>query len=103
MITAEDALKQLGYDHTDETVLAIGQRKFNAAEMRLKRSVGNDIWELLPDDPEAIDLLMCYMEEAFNEQGVISAKASNAKRAAVADAELHLRLELARLREEAGT
>lgn len=101
MITAEEALEQLGYDYTDKTVLATGERKFAAAEMRLKRSVGNDIWDLLPNDPEAIDLLMSYLEESFNEQGVTSAKASNAKRAAVADAELHLRLELARLREEA--
>lgn len=102
MITVEEAIKQLGYDYTDATVLATGKRKFDAAEKRLKRSVGDDIWDLLPDDPEAIDLLMSYLEESFNEQGVTSAKTSNAKRAAVADAELHLRLELARLREVKG-
>lgn len=99
MLTVEEAVKQLGYDYTDETVLATVGRKLAAAEKRLMRSVGDDIWELLPNDPEAIDLLMCYLEESFNEQGVTSAKASNAKRAAVVDAELHLRLELARLRE----
>lgn len=99
MITVEEAVKQLGYDYTDATVLATAMRKLAAAEMRLKRAVGEDIWELLPNDPEAIDLLMSYLEESFNEQGVTSAKASNAKRAAVVDAELHLRLELARLRE----
>lgn len=102
MITVEEALKSLGYDYTDETVRATGTRKLAAAELRLKRAVGNDIWELLPNDQEAMELLMCYLEEAFNEQGVTSAKASNAKRAAVVDAELHLRLELARLREVKG-
>jgi hypothetical protein len=101
MIQVEEALKQLGYDYTDATVLAIGTRKLAAAEKRLRRAVGDDIWILLPDDPEAMDLLMFYLEESFNEQGVTSAKVSNAKRAAVVDAELHLRLELARLREEA--
>lgn len=101
MIEVEDALKQLGYDYTDATVVAICKRKLDAAEKRLRRAVGDDIWDLLPNDPEAIDLLMCYLEETFNEQGVTSAKVSNAKRAAVVDAELHLRLELARLREEA--
>lgn len=99
MITVEEALKSLGYDYTDETVLATGKRKLAGAEARLKRSVGDDIWELLPDDPEAVELLMDYLEESFNEQGVIGAKAGNAKRAKVVDAELHLRLELARLRE----
>ncbi len=101
MLTVEEALKQLGYDYTVATVVASGTRKLAAEEKRLQRAVGNDIWDLLPDDPEAIDLLMSYLEESFNEQGVTSAKVSNAKRAAVVDAELHLRLELARLREEA--
>ena len=103
MIAVEEAIQQLGYDYTDATVRATGARKFAAADKRLKRAVGDDIWDLLPDDPEAIDLLMCYLEESFNEQGVTSAKVSNAKRAAVVDAELHLRLELARLREVKGT
>lgn len=102
MITVEEALQSLGYDYTDATVRAVGTRKLAAAEMRLKRAVGDDVWELLPDDPEAIDLLMAYLEEAFDERGTTSAKAGNAKRAAVVDAELHLRLELARKREEAG-
>lgn len=103
MLTVEEALKQLGYDYRDFTLVAIGTRKLAAAEKRLRRAVGDDIWELLPDDPEAIDLLMSYLEESFNEQGVTSAKVGNAKRAAVVDAELHLRLELARLREVSST
>lgn len=98
MIAIEEALRQLGYDYTDATVLAIGKRKLAAAEKRLKRAVGDDVWDLLPDDPEATDLLMAYLEESFNEQGVTSAKAGNARRAMVTDAELQLRLELARLR-----
>lgn len=98
MPTIEEALQALGIDYTDEAVAANVTRKLNAANKRLQRAVGDDVWELLPDDPEAKELLFVYLEESYNEQGVISAKTSNARRAMVTDAELQLRLELARIR-----
>jgi hypothetical protein len=88
----------LGIDYADAAVTANVTRKLAAAEKRLQRAVGDDVWELLPDDPEAKELLFAYLEESYNEQNVISAKTTNIKRAMVTDAELHLRLELARLR-----
>lgn len=98
MPTIDEALQALGIDYADAAVIANVTRKLNAADKRLRRAVGADVWELLPDDPEAKELLFAYLEESYNEQGVISAKTSNAKRAMVVDAELQLRLELARLR-----
>ena len=98
MPTIEEALQALGIDYTDAAVTANVTRKLQAANKRLLRAVGYDVWELLPDDPEAKELLFAYLEEAYNEQGVISAKTSNARRAMVMDAELQLRLELARIR-----
>lgn len=98
MPTIEEALQALGIDYTDPAVIANVTRKLNAANKRLLRAVGDDVWDLLPEDPEAKELLFAYLEESYNEQGVISAKTSNARRAMVTDAELQLRLELARLR-----
>ena len=98
MPTIEEALQALGIDYTDEVVAANVTRKLNAANSRLLRAVGDDVWELLPEDPQAKELLFAYLEESYNEQGVISAKTSNARRAMVTDAELQLRLELARRR-----
>ena len=56
----------MGYDYTDPVIVATGTRKLAAAEKRLKRAVGDDIWELLPDDPEALELLMAYLEATRN-------------------------------------
>jgi hypothetical protein len=98
MPTIQEALQALGIDYTDEAVIANVTRKLNAANKRLQRAVGDDVWDLLPGDPEAKELLFAYLEESYNEQGVISAKTSNARRAMVTDAELQLRLELARRR-----
>ena len=98
MPTIEEALQVLGIDYTDTAVTANVIRKLEAANKRLQRAVGDDVWDLLPEDPEAKELLFAYLEESYNEQGVISAKTSNARRAMVTDAELQLRLELARLR-----
>lgn len=104
MPTIEEALQALGIDYTDDAVTSNVARKLAAADKRLRRAVGDDVWDLLPEDPEAKELLFAYLEEAYNEQGVVSAKTSNAKRAMIVDAELQLRLELARLRaaKEAG-
>lgn len=101
MPTIEEALQALGIDYTDPAVTANVTRKLHAANKRLQRAVGDDVWDLLPDDPEAKELLFAYLEESYNEQGVISAKTSNARRAMVTDAELQLRLELARRRSAA--
>ena len=93
-----EALQALGIDYTDDAVTANVTRKLAAADKRLQRAVGDDVWTLLPDDPQAKELLFAYLEESYNEQGVVSAKTSNARRAMIVDAELQLRMELARLR-----
>ena len=98
MPTIDEALQALGIDYTDAAVTANVNRKLQAANKRLQRAVGDDVWELLPEDPEAKELLFAYLEESYNEQGVISVKTTNAKRAMIVDAEIQLRLELARLR-----
>lgn len=102
MPTIDEARRYLGIDYTDEVVDANILRALNDAAEYLKSAVGEDIFELLPDDRKVDRLVLAYTQELYDERGV-SAKAGNAKREMIHSMELQLRLELARAREGAAT
>lgn len=96
-----DAVKQyLGADYDDEVITANVKRAMATAKKTLEGAVGADLWEFLPGDERAEELILIYTDDLYSNRGV-SAKVSGATRRMVADMELQLRLELARLREAA--
>lgn len=102
MLTIDEAIASLGIDYADDVVKANVRRKLAAAQQTLYGAVGEDVFELLPDDGRAIELLTTYLDDLYYNRGV-SAKVSGATRRMVADMELQLRMELRKLREAGGT
>ena len=95
-----DFLKYLGYDEADDLVRANAVSALNSAARYLQGVVGEDVFELLPDDPRVTELVKIYAKDFYDERST-SAKSGNAKRAMVHSMEWQLRLELSRLRKEA--
>lgn len=102
MLTYEDALQHLGYDEVDERIKATVAHELQEAQMYLKGAIGTDVLDLMPDDPRVDILMKAYLSDLHDDRGTTSAKASNAKREMIHSTEWQLRLELIRLREEAG-
>lgn len=100
MLTIEGALRHLGYDEVDPTTRQNVEGEFESAKSYLQGTVGEDVFDLLPDHPTVDSLLKAYLDEMHDERGTTSAKAGNAKREMVHSQEWHLRLALARLREK---
>ena len=100
MPTLDDALDYMGIDYADEKVRKNAQRALDTAKSVLKGAVGDDVFDLLPGDERAEELVLMYTDDLYSERGV-SAKVSGATRKLAADMELQLRLELKRAREEA--
>lgn len=103
MPTIEDALLYLGIDYADEMVTANVTRALNDAKAYLQSAVGEDVFDLLPEDPKVGRLVLTYLQELYDERSTTSAKAGNAKREMVNSMEWQLRMELARKREEAAS
>lgn len=103
MLTTIDALQHLGIDYADDMVQANVTRALNDAKAYLQSAVGDDVFDLLPEDPKVERLVLTYLQEIYDERGTTSAKAGNAKREMVHSMEWQLRLELARKREEAAS
>lgn len=101
MPTIEDALLYLGIDYADEMVTANVTRALNDAKGYLRSAVGEDVFDLLPEDPKVGRLVLTYLQELYDERSTTSAKSGNAKREMVNSMEWQLRMELARKREEA--
>lgn len=101
MPTYEEALIHLGFDYVDETIEQKVRKCLASAERYLRGTVGEDIWELLPGDERAGELVLAYLADIYDERGTTSAKAANAKREMISSMEWQLKLELARKREEA--
>lgn len=101
MPTVEEALEHLGYDYADEATTRNARRALAAAKSTLRGSVGDDVEELMPDDPRAAELVLIYLDDLWDERGT-SAKVSGATRRMVHDMEWQLRLELQRLRDAEG-
>lgn len=100
MLTIVDALYHLGYDEVDDVITGKVAGELAAASSYLKGAVGDDIFDLLPDDPRVDILLKAYLDDLHDDRGTTSAKAGNAKRELVHSTEWQLRLTLSRKREE---
>lgn len=99
--TIEEALEHLGYDYADDVTQRNAARALSAAVATLRGSVGDDVEELMPNDPRAAELVLIYLDDLWDEKGT-SAKVSVATRRLVHSMEWQLRLELSRLREAEG-
>lgn len=97
MPTIKDALDYMGIDYADAKVTANAQRALITARAYLHSAVGDDVEEILPDDPKWPQLVLMYADDLYSERGA-SAKVSGATRAMVAGIENQLRQELARAR-----
>ena len=100
MPTLNEALQYMGIDYADAMVSANVQRALDTAKRTLKGAVGDDVFDLMPDDERAKELVLMYADDLYSERGV-ALKASAATRKLAADMELQLRLELKRAREAA--
>ncbi|MBO5123416.1 MAG: hypothetical protein J6B99_09700 [Oscillospiraceae bacterium] len=100
MPTLNDALQYMGIDYVDAMVSANAQRALDTAKRILKGAVGEDVFDLMPDDERARELVLMYTDDLYSERGV-ALKVSAATRKLAADMELQLRLELRRAREAA--
>lgn len=101
MLAIEDAFAHLGYDEVDETITKTVRSELAEATGYLRGAVGADVLELMPDDSRIDTLLKAYLDDLHDDRGVTSAKAGNAKREMIHSIEWQLRLDLARIREEA--
>lgn len=103
MLTVDELLQHMGIDERDELIVANATSALTDAESYLRSAIGDDVFELLPDDPKVTRLWKVYAQEMYDERST-SAKAGNAKREMVHSLEWQLRMELARAREaeEAG-
>lgn len=102
MLTIHDALQHLGYDEVDDRITATVTQELHGAQAYLLGAVGEDVLDLLPDDPRIDILLKAYLDDLHDDRGTRSAKANNAQRELVRSTVLQLKMELIRLREEAG-
>lgn len=103
MLTIDEALLHLGYDETDEKIVQTVTAELEEAKSYLRGAVGVDVFDLMPEDPRADILLKAYLDDLHDDRGTRSAKAGNAKREMIHSVEWQLKLELARLREEAAS
>lgn len=101
MLTIEGALQHLGYDEKDDIITANVTAELEIAKSFLQGAVGADVFDLLPEHPTVDGLLRVYLDEIHDERQGTSSKSSGAKRDMVNSQEWQLRLELARLRDEA--
>jgi uncharacterized protein involved in type VI secretion and phage assembly len=101
MLTVDEALDHLGIDYADEKVTCNVTAALKDAQAYLRSVVGDDVFELLPNDEKSDRLVKCYLTEMYDERST-SAKVGNAKREMVYSMEMQLRLELSRAREAAG-
>ncbi len=97
MPTIEEALNYLGIDYPDDMVTANVTRALATAGQVVHGSIGDDVDVYLPDDPRVKELTLIYLDDLYSQRGV-AAKVSGAVRRLVADMELQLRLELARVK-----
>lgn len=101
MPTLEDALSYMGIDYPDAMINKNATRALNTAIQTLHGAVGEDIEQLMPNDPRAHEIVLIFTDDLYSNRGV-SAKVSGATRRMVADMILQLQMEIRTLREGAG-
>ncbi len=97
MITTEQLAKFIPIDETDELIEANLARAVAGAHGYLLGAVGDDVEELLPDDPRVTELELRYAADLYNKRSS-SAKAISAENRLVSSMEAQLRLTLATIR-----
>lgn len=105
VLTVDELLQHMGFDERDDQIVANANSALDDAEAYLKSVIGEDVFDLLPEDPKVVRLWKMYATEFYDTRstsGSTGAKAGSAKSALVNDLEWQLRMELARTREEAG-
>ena len=100
MPTLSDALDYMGIDYADTLVSKNAQRALNTAQSIVKGAVGDDVFDLMPQDDRVKELVLMYTDDLYSERGV-ALKVSAATRKLATDIELQVKLELRRLREAA--
>lgn len=99
-LTVDELLLHMGIDERDAQIIANATSALDDAEAYLRSAIGDDVFELLPDDPKLTRLWKVYAQDMYDERST-SAKAGSAKRDMVHSMEWQLRMELARAREGA--
>lgn len=99
MPTEYEFFNYMGIDYPDIASIDNARRALEVADRTLRGSVGEDVWELLPKDARARELVYIYADDIYTNRGA-SAKVSNAVRLSVQTMELQLRMELRRRRRE---
>lgn len=98
MPTIEQALEYMGIDYVDEMVRNNVTRAMATAARTLRGAVGDDVFDLLPGDERAAELVLIYTDDLYSERGV-GVKVSANTRKLVHSMEWQLKLELRRARE----
>lgn len=99
-LTVDELLLHMGIDERDAQIIANATSALDDAEAYLRSAIGDDVFELLPDDPKVTRLWKVYAQDMYDERST-SAKVGSAKREMVHSMEWQLRMELARAREGA--
>lgn len=101
MPTVDDFFQYAGIDYPDAVITANATRALNTADRTLRGAVGEDVWDLLPDDKRAKELVLIYADDLYSNRGM-SAKVSGATRQLVHTMELQLQMELRAARGKEG-
>lgn len=98
MPTIEQALEYMGIDYVDDMIRNNVTRAMATAARTLRGAVGDDVFDLLPGDERAAELILIYTDDLYSERGV-GAKVSANTRKLVHSMEWQLKLELRKARE----
>lgn len=98
MPTIEQALEYMGIDYVDDMIRNNVTRAMATAARTLRGAVGDDVFDLLPGDERATELILIYTDDLYSERGV-GAKVSANTRKLVHSMEWQLKLELRKARE----
>lgn len=104
-LTVDELLQHMGFDERDAQIVVNATSALEDAEAYLKSAIGEDLFDLLPEDPKVTRLWKIYATDFYDNRSSntsTSAKTGNAKSAMVHDLEWQLKMELSRAREEAG-
>ena len=95
MVTLQDALDYLGIDETDDVIERRVVKAMQSGEAMMRGAVGEDVREMLPDDPRIDELALYFTGEAYDDRAGSQKQVSVRSRYAC---DLELQLKTARRR-----
>lgn len=98
-VTVRDALDYLRIDEADDQILANVERAMNSAAARLRKAIGDDVEDYLPDDACVDQLHLLYTRENYDAEN-LTEKEIRALKHLRDDLEPQLRRDLSRKRAE---